>query len=237
MIRLRPLSTERAPVCNEFCTKVKKKIDQTRWAMIRFRAASAPRGPHHGSQQEVHRGHEQWIEDHPELPDRRVVVLALEVGAGEVPDEAAAPPELGEVRPQRRHAGGGRLVDRRCSIGLRNRHGALNPNDPPGHSPTLLPARDRRTRPRSRATMGPLRILHLVTRSQRRGAELVAVELARGLDSLGHTNQVLALGLGFDGGEDVDLPPLTRRSDEGFRALWLGAGRCAAISRSSPSTS
>jgi glycosyltransferase involved in cell wall biosynthesis len=68
-----------------------------------------------------------------------------------------------------------------------------------------------------------VRILHLVTRSQRRGAELVAVELARGLNSLGHTNEVLALGLGFDGSEDVDLPPLTRRSDGGFRALWLGA--------------
>jgi hypothetical protein len=35
--------------------------------------------------------------------------------------------------------------------------------------------------------MGPVRILHLVSRSQRRGAELVAVELARGLDSLGTT--------------------------------------------------
>jgi glycosyltransferase involved in cell wall biosynthesis len=68
-----------------------------------------------------------------------------------------------------------------------------------------------------------MRILHLVTRSQRRGAELVAVELARGLDALGHTNQVRALGLGFDGGEDVDLPPLTRRVDGGLRALWVGA--------------
>ncbi len=68
-----------------------------------------------------------------------------------------------------------------------------------------------------------MRILHLVTRSQRRGAELVAVELARGLDALGHTNQVRALGLGFDGSEDVDLPPLTRRADGGLRALWVGA--------------
>ncbi len=34
---------------------------------------------------------------------------------------------------------------------------------------------------------------------------------------MGHTNEVLALGLGFDGSEDVDLPPLTRRSDGGFR--------------------
>ena len=70
--------------------------------------------------------------------------------------------------------------------------------------------------------MTGVRILHLVTRSQRRGAELVAVELARGLDALGHTNRVVALALGFDGGEDVDLPPLTRRSDSGVRALWLG---------------
>ena len=51
----------------------------------------------------------------------------------------------------------------------------------------------------------------------------MAVELARGLEALGHDNEVLALGLGFDGGEDVDLPPLTRRSDAGLRALWLGA--------------
>ncbi len=68
-----------------------------------------------------------------------------------------------------------------------------------------------------------MRILHLVTRSQRRGAELVAVELARGLEALGHTNQVRALGLGFDGSEDVELPPLTRRADGGVRALWLGS--------------
>jgi glycosyltransferase involved in cell wall biosynthesis len=68
-----------------------------------------------------------------------------------------------------------------------------------------------------------LRILHLVTRSQRRGAELVAVELARGLDALGHTNRVRALALGFDGSEDADIPPLTRRTDDGLIALWLGA--------------
>jgi len=73
------------------------------------------------------------------------------------------------------------------------------------------------------ATMTRVRILHLVTRSQRRGAELVAVELARGLDALGHTNRVRALALGFDGGEDADIPPLTRRTDDGLIALWLGA--------------
>ena len=46
---------------------------------------------------------------------------------------------------------------------------------------------------------------------------------SRGARLVRHTNEVLALGLGFDGSEDVDLPPLTRRSDGGFRALWLGA--------------
>jgi len=68
-----------------------------------------------------------------------------------------------------------------------------------------------------------VRILHLVTRSQRRGAELVAVELARGLDALGHTNRVRALALGYDGSEDADIQPLTRRTDDGLVALWLGA--------------
>jgi glycosyltransferase involved in cell wall biosynthesis len=71
--------------------------------------------------------------------------------------------------------------------------------------------------------MTPLRILHLVSRSQRRGAELVAVELARGLDALGHSNRVVALGLGFDGSEHDDVPPLTRRADGGARALLAGA--------------
>jgi glycosyltransferase involved in cell wall biosynthesis len=71
--------------------------------------------------------------------------------------------------------------------------------------------------------MTPLRILHLVSRSQRRGAELVALELARELEVLGHTNRVLALGLGFDGREDPDLPALTRRSDGGVRALLLAS--------------
>ena len=42
-------------------------------------------------------------------------------------------------------------------------------------------------------TDNPLRILHLVTRSHRRGAELVALELADELDALGHDNRVVAL--------------------------------------------
>ena len=42
----------------------------------------------------------------------------------------------------------------------------------------------------------PLVIVHLVARSHRRGAELVALELARELDALGHVNRVVALGAG-----------------------------------------
>jgi glycosyltransferase involved in cell wall biosynthesis len=52
----------------------------------------------------------------------------------------------------------------------------------------------------------------------------VALELARELDALGHTNRVVALGLGFDGTDDPELAPLTRRSDGGARALIV-AGR------------
>ena len=85
--------------------------------------------------------------------------------------------------------------------------------------------------------MTAVRILHLVTRSQRRGAELVAVELARGLDALGHSNRVVALGLGFDGSEDVDLPPLTRRADGGACALLSGAWALRHHLRASRSTS
>lgn len=68
-----------------------------------------------------------------------------------------------------------------------------------------------------------VRILHLVSRSQRRGAELVAIELARELDALGHTDEVLALAPGFDGRLDDAIPSLTRRSDGGVGALLLGA--------------
>src|SRR6478736_5998996 len=66
-------------------------------------------------------------------------------------------------------------------------------------------------------------MLHLVARSQRRGAELVALELARGLDARGHENRVRALELGFDGRADPDLPALTNRSDGGLWTLVLGA--------------
>jgi glycosyltransferase involved in cell wall biosynthesis len=57
--------------------------------------------------------------------------------------------------------------------------------------------------------MRSLRILHLVTRSQRRGAEIAAVELAHELDALGHHNTVVALAPAFDGSTEPGVPPLS----------------------------
>jgi glycosyltransferase involved in cell wall biosynthesis len=70
-----------------------------------------------------------------------------------------------------------------------------------------------------------LRILHVVTRSQRRGAELVALELAGELRLLGHGNDVLALFPGFDGRVDPELPALTRRKRTGPVARLEAAAR------------
>lgn len=55
-----------------------------------------------------------------------------------------------------------------------------------------------------------MRVVHVVTRSHHRGAEVVALELARALDELGHEDEVLAIGLGADGREVDDIPPLVR---------------------------
>ncbi|HYL52024.1 MAG TPA: glycosyltransferase [Acidimicrobiia bacterium] len=68
-----------------------------------------------------------------------------------------------------------------------------------------------------------MRILHLVTRSQRRGAELVALELARALDGLGCEDRVIALARAFDGSAVDELPSLTARSDLGVRTLFASA--------------
>ncbi len=54
----------------------------------------------------------------------------------------------------------------------------------------------------------PLRVLHLVARSHRRGAELAAVELADELDRRGHHNSVVALGPATDGGQETGMVPL-----------------------------
>ena len=59
-----------------------------------------------------------------------------------------------------------------------------------------------------RAKMPAMRILHLVGRSHRRGAEQVAQELAAELEVLGHRNRIRAVSLGH-GGERIDrFPPL-----------------------------
>jgi len=71
--------------------------------------------------------------------------------------------------------------------------------------------------------MTAVRILHVVSRSQRRGAELVAVELAGELDALGHIDRVRALAPGFDGTVDPDVPALTARRDGGALALVRAA--------------
>ena len=49
-----------------------------------------------------------------------------------------------------------------------------------------------------------------MSRSQRRGAERVALELAHELDELGHENEVVALVRALDGGRDAALPALVR---------------------------
>ncbi len=82
--------------------------------------------------------------------------------------------------------------------------------------------------------MAGVRILHLVTRSQHRGAELVALELARGLDALGHSNRVVALGLGFDGSATADIPVLTRRSDSGLQTLFTATRALRRTLRADP---
>ncbi len=53
-----------------------------------------------------------------------------------------------------------------------------------------------------------MRILHVVSRSQRRGAECAALELAEELEALGHENRVVSLAQRLDGNEDPALPAL-----------------------------
>jgi glycosyltransferase involved in cell wall biosynthesis len=68
-----------------------------------------------------------------------------------------------------------------------------------------------------------VRIVHVVARSQRRGAEVVALELSRALDDRGHDNRVVALGLGLRGERAPELPPILRTASLGV------AGRAASV--------
>jgi glycosyltransferase involved in cell wall biosynthesis len=70
-----------------------------------------------------------------------------------------------------------------------------------------------------------VRIVHVVSRSQRRGAERVALDLAEELDELGHENRVVALVLGLDGSEDPALPALVQSSSIRAGMRTLGAWR------------
>lgn len=54
-----------------------------------------------------------------------------------------------------------------------------------------------------------MRILHVVGRSHRRGAEVVALELASELDGRGHTDTLVAVGPGHQGDRVVELAALT----------------------------
>jgi len=76
-----------------------------------------------------------------------------------------------------------------------------------------------------------IRILHLVARSHRRGAELVAVELADELDRRGHQNHVVALGPALTGGHELDLIPLAESRGVGVPELIGRVRRVRALLR------
>ena len=62
-------------------------------------------------EEEVDRGVEQRVQHQPELAEGRLVVLRLELGAGQLTDEGPPLPELAEVPPERRQTGPVRPVD------------------------------------------------------------------------------------------------------------------------------
>jgi glycosyltransferase involved in cell wall biosynthesis len=70
-----------------------------------------------------------------------------------------------------------------------------------------------------------MQILHVVSRSQQRGAERVAVDLADELDALGHENRVISLVAGMDGTEDAALPALVRSPSLSWHVRALSAWR------------
>ncbi|MGH9193744.1 MAG: glycosyltransferase family 4 protein [Acidimicrobiales bacterium] len=80
----------------------------------------------------------------------------------------------------------------------------------------------------------PIRVLHVVSRSQRRGAELVALELADELDRLGHRNRVVALGPAFDGRREPGLVPLGTSRGQRPPDLVVGAWRLRRLLATEP---
>ncbi|MGQ0832487.1 MAG: glycosyltransferase family 4 protein [Microthrixaceae bacterium] len=69
-----------------------------------------------------------------------------------------------------------------------------------------------------------MRVVHVVTRSHRRGAEVVASELAAALDDRGHLDEVWAIARAADGKTTPGLPPLVSSTRLGLatylRATW-----------------
>lgn len=79
-----------------------------------------------------------------------------------------------------------------------------------------------------------LRIVHLVTRSHRRGAEVVALELAAALDNLGHDDEVHAIALASDRGVVESLPALVPSSRLGLRTFVQSTWRFRRLVRENP---
>ena len=79
-----------------------------------------------------------------------------------------------------------------------------------------------------------MRIVQVVTRSHRRGAEIVAIELADELDALGHQNQLIALALAFDGGVEPRLPPLVDSASVGFVTMVRSGWQLRRLLSASP---
>lgn len=79
-----------------------------------------------------------------------------------------------------------------------------------------------------------LRIVHLVTRSHRRGAEVVALELAAALDNLGHDDEVHAIALASNRGVVASLPALVPSPRLGLRTFVQGAWRFHRLVRERP---
>ena len=80
----------------------------------------------------------------------------------------------------------------------------------------------------------PVQVLHVVGRSHRRGAELVALELAHELDLLGHENRLVAIGRSQGVNLEPDLPPLVDRSDLGLLAVLHASLRLRRLLRRDP---
>jgi glycosyltransferase involved in cell wall biosynthesis len=83
-------------------------------------------------------------------------------------------------------------------------------------------------------TSSRMRILHLIARSHRRGAELAAVQLAEELDSRGHQNQVVALGPALDGRNEPGLHPLVESTGVGPIELLVRVRRVRQLLAAEP---